>query len=223
MVRSFPYTPTGSTEQFTAEAIRWLDADHLVYLGQRFSSQAVCVTCPVDTLRNTQAVTILDLAAPGSLPTALPGTAMATGVAVEPGGGAVLYTLAGDSRVYRLVLATSAVEVLHDFGGAGIARDVHRVGNRVVAVVGGRVGVAPHPVLESAQYDSGGFVHVLDLNSQQDVVVDFPGWLFRRPVLSPAGDQLAAEGYRLTITVLQPGVADTTVSRSGDIYLFGAP
>src|SRR6185295_8977258 len=104
MVRSFPYTPAGSTEQFTAEAIRWLDANRLVYLGQRFSSQAICAACTVDTVRQTQAVTILDLSAPGSLPIIIPGTAMATGVAVVPGGDAVLYTLAGDSRVYRFVL-----------------------------------------------------------------------------------------------------------------------
>lgn len=222
MVRSFPYTPPGSTEQFTAEAIRWLDANRLVYLGQQFSSQAICPTCAVDTLRVTQAVTILDLAAPGS-PAAIPGTATATGVAVDPGGGAILYTLAGDTRVYRFELATSAVQVAHDFGAAGIARDVHRVGNRLAAIVGGRVAVAPHPILGTAQYDTGGFVHVVDLNTQEDVVVDFPGWLFRRPALAPTGDRLAAEGYRLILTPLQPGVVDTAVDRSGDIYLFGAP
>jgi hypothetical protein len=106
---------------------------------------------------------------------------------------------------------------------AGIARDVHRVGNLLAAVVGGRVAVAPHPVLGTAQYDTGGFVHVVDLNSQEDAVADFPGWLFRRPALSPAGDQLVAEGYRLILTPLQPGVVDTAVDRSGDIYLLGAP
>jgi hypothetical protein len=223
MVRSFPYAPAGSTEHFTAEAIRWLDANRLVYLGQQFSSQAVCATCAVDTLRATQAVTILDLTAPTSLPTAIPGTAMATGVAPDPGGGAVLYTLAGDSRVYRFVLATSAVQVAHDFGAAGIARDVHRVGNLLTAVVGGRVAPGPHPILGTVQYDSGGFVHVVDLDSHEDVLVDFPGWLFRRPALSPTGDRLAAEGYRLILTQLQPGIVDTTVDKSGDIYLFGAP
>jgi hypothetical protein len=45
--------------------------------------------------------------------------------------------------------------------------------------------------------------------------------LFRRPALSPAGDQLVAEGYPLVITSFP--VPDTTVSRAGDIYLFTTP
>jgi hypothetical protein len=223
MVRSFPYTPAGSTEQFTAEGIRWLDANRLIYLGQRFSSQALCASCAVDTVRQTQAVTILDLTAPGSLPITLPGTAMATGVAVAPGGDAVLYTLAGDSRVYRFVLSSSDLQIAHDFGTTGIVRDVYMVGNRLAAVVGGKVAVLPHPVLGTVQYDSGGIVHVVNLDDHEDTVLDAPQLLFRRPALSPAGDRLAAEGYALILTQIQPGVVDTGVSGSGDIYLFGAP
>jgi hypothetical protein len=228
MVRSFPYTPAGGTEQFTAEAIRWLDPNHLVYLGQQFSSQAICPTCPVDTLRATQAVTILDLGSPTS-PTAIPGTAMATGVAVAPGGDALFYTLAGDSRVFRLVLASSDVQIAHDFGSAGVARDVQTAGNRITAVVGGRVVVGPHPVLGSVQYDSGGVIHVVDLGTGMDMALDPGARLFRHPALSPLGDRLAAEGYPLIITLVAPAtettppIYDTTVGRSGDIYLFGAP
>jgi hypothetical protein len=228
MVRSFPYTPAGSTAQFTAEAIRWLDPDRLVYLGQQFSAQAVCATCAVDTLRATQAVTILDLRSPAS-PTAIPGTAMATGVAVAPGGAAVLYTLAGDSRVFRFVLASSEVQIAYDFGSAGVARDIQTAGNRMTAVVGGRVDVGPHPVLGSVQYDSGGVIYVVDLNTGTDLALDPGARLFRHPALSPLGDRLAAEGYPLTITLVAPAtettppIYDTTVGRSGDIYLFGAP
>ncbi|MBA3553545.1 MAG: hypothetical protein H0W29_02120, partial [Gemmatimonadales bacterium] len=45
----------------------------------------------------------------------------------------MLYTLAGDSRVYRHTLSSDLVQVTHDFGAAGIARDVHLVGNRLAA------------------------------------------------------------------------------------------
>ena len=223
MVRSFPYTPAGSTAQFTAEGVRWLDATHLVYVGQQFSSQANCLTCPVDTLRTGQAVTVLDLSAPGAVPVAIPGTATATGVAVESGGGSLLYTLAGDSRVYRYLLGSGSAEIAYDFRAAGVVRDVQVAGNRMAAVVGGRVAVGAHPVLGSVQYDSGGVVHVVDMSSGDDVTLDFTGRLYRRPALSPLGDRLAAEGYPLIIIQITPGIADTTVSKSGDIYLFGAP
>jgi hypothetical protein len=229
MVRSFPYTPAGSTAQVTAEAIRWLDANRLVYLGQQLSAQALCEGCPVDTLRATQAVTILDLTTPGALPVTIPGTAMATGVAVAPGGDALLYTVAGDSRVFRFVLGSSDLQIAYDFGAAGVVRDVQTVGNRMAAVVGGRVAVGPHPTLGSVQYDSGGVIHVVDLSTGNDVALDPGAQLFRRPVISPLGGHLAAEAYPLIITVIPPPneetppVIDTTVGRSGDIYLFGVP
>ena len=38
------------------------------------------------------------------------------------------------------------------------------------------------------------------------------------PVLSPAGDRVVAEGYPLIVSE-----ADTTVGRSGDLFLFSAP
>ncbi|MEZ0333382.1 MAG: hypothetical protein ACAI18_05190 [Gemmatimonadales bacterium] len=229
MVRSFPYTPAGSTEQFTAEGVRWLDPTRVVYLGQQLAAQALCLGCPVDTLRSGQAVTILDLGAPGSLPVAVPGTATATGVAVGPSGDALLYTLAGDSRVYRFLLASGTVQVAHDFGAAGVVRDIQVVGSRMAAVVGGRVAVSGHPALGSVQYDSGGVVHVVDLNSGEDVALDPADRLYRRPALSPLGDRLAVEGYPLIITSIAPDsedsppIVDTTVGKSGDIYLFGAP
>lgn len=223
MVRTFPYTPEGGTLQFTADHLRWLDAGRLVYVGQNLRVGSQCQSCPTDTLRTGEAVTILDVNAAESLPVILSGTTDATGVAVEPGGGAVLYTLAGDSRVYRHDLSSGLVQVAHDFGAAGIARDVHLVGNRMAAVVGGRVAFGSDPVLGPIQYDSGGVVQLVDLAAGTVVALDATGLLYRRPAISPGGGAIAAEGFPLIITSLRPGVADTTVSPSGDIYLFGAP
>ena len=96
----------------------------------------------------------------------------------------IYYTLSGDSRVFRQTLSTGAVTVVHDFGAAGIARDVHVVGNRMAAVVGGRVAYGIHPSFGPTQWDSGGVLHVVDLPSGTDATLDGPG-LFRRPQVSP--------------------------------------
>jgi hypothetical protein len=52
------------------------------------------------------------------------------------------------------------------------------------------------------------------------VVLDTPERLYRRPAVSPDGSKVVAEGFPLIITgpVLRE---DTTVSKSGDLFLFG--
>lgn len=80
MVRTFPYTPEGGTLQFTADHLRWLDAGRLVYVGQNVRVSSQCQSCPTDTLRTGEAVTILSVDAAESLPVVLSGTADATGV-----------------------------------------------------------------------------------------------------------------------------------------------
>jgi hypothetical protein len=139
----------------------------------------------------------------------------------------IYYTLGGDSRVFRRVLSSGEISIVHDFGSAGIARDVHVAGGRLTAIVGGRVAFSGDPGLGPTQWDSAGIVHVVDLSSGADVALDGPG-LFRRPALAPAGDRLVAEGYPLIIQdVFDPNTqihhADTTVGRAGDLYLFVVP
>ena len=126
------------------------------------------------------------------------------------------------------MLWTCELSIAHDFGAAGIAREVHVAGGRMTAVVGGRVNVVPDAALGQIQWDSGGFVHVVDLASGADETLDDEPHLFRRPVLAPSGDRVVAEGYPVIITtVFDPttgGVRpDTTVGRSVDLFLFSAP
>jgi hypothetical protein len=111
--------------------------------------------------------------------------------------------------------------VVHDFGASGVARDVHAVGNRVTAVVGGRVAFSVDPRAGPVQWDSGGVVHVVELGETGSLALDTPGRLYRRPALSPDGGRIVAEGYPLIITG-PVNAPDTTVSRSSDLYLFGA-
>ena len=112
--------------------------------------------CPIDTIPTGLDVALLDLSAPGSSPVVLPGTDFASGVSPGPTSDEVYYTLNGDTRVYRRVLSTGDQSVVHDFGPAGIARDVHVAGGRLTAVVGGRVNVVPDAELGQIQWDSGG-------------------------------------------------------------------
>ena len=226
MVRAFPVTPEGSTPQNSAEYLRWLDQTRLVWVGQQVRVRAECSLCPLDTLRLPQAVTVFDASQPGSAATAVPFTDGATGVGAGPAGDMVYYTIRGDTRIFRHTLSTGGAIVVFDYGAAGIVRDVHAAGNRLAAIVGGRIAYVTDPQFGPMHVDSGGVVHVLDLNTMEDLALDGGDRLFRRPALSPAGDALVAEGYELILTPLPDAVpfrVDTSVSRSGDIYLFGAP
>jgi hypothetical protein len=215
-VHALPFTPSGGSVQDYAGHVRWLTADVLVYVGQRFVAQRPCPEiCPLDTLLLGTEVTMLTV--DGSAAAAVPGTELATGVAPVLEGTAIVYTLPNDSRIYRRVLASGEVTVVHDFAAAGVARDVHAAGNRVAAIVGGRVAFSVDPRAGPVQWDSGGVVHVVDLGATGSLALDTPGRLYRRPALSPDGTRIVAEGYPLIVTG-----GDTTVGKSGDLYLFGA-
>jgi hypothetical protein len=151
----------------------------------------------------------------------VPGTDFASGVSAGAGD-EIYYTLNGDPRVYRQALSTGAVTVVHDFGVAGAARDVHVVGSSLAAVVGGRIAYGVNPAFGPTAWDSGGVLHLVDLQTGEDVILD-PAGLYRRPQISPTGSALVAEGYPLILTTLPGGEVDTIVDRRGDLYLFGQP
>ncbi len=223
MVRSLPFAPSGGSTQDYAGHLRWITPEALVYVGQRFRIKRDCESCSLDTVVVGTEVTTLSLGSSATASVAIPGTTAATGVAPIQEGAAILYTLPGDSRVYRRGLAGGDVTVAHDFGAAGIARDVHAAGNRVAVVVGGRVAYTIHPLhpgLGPVQWDSGGVIHLLELGESTSLPLDTPGRLYRRPALSPDGSRVVAEGYPLIITgpIEDP---DTSVGKSGDLYLFG--
>ena len=223
MVRTLPFTPSGGTVQDYAGHLRWLSSDALVYVGQSFRIKRDCESCALDTVLINTEVTTLPLASGTAAGAAVPGTSSATGVAPIQDGAAILYTLPGDSRIYRRGLAGGEVSVIHDFGPAGVARDVHAVGDRVAAIVGGRVAYTVHPLhpgLGPVQWDSGGVVHLFELGETTSLALDTPDRLYRRPALSPDGSRVVAEGYPLIITGTFSN-PDTSVGKSGDLYLFG--
>jgi hypothetical protein len=56
------------------------------------------------------------------------------------------------------------------------------------------------------------------LGEAGSVALDTPGRLYRRPALSPDGARVVAEGYPI---IVSGPTADTTVGKSGDLFLFG--
>lgn len=216
---SIPYTIPGGRLHSGISHLQWLGPNRLLYLGEAVVAQPPCLGCELDTIRTGQDAVWLGVDGTASLPQTIPGTAYAS--SVSPGGNEdeVYYTLGGDSRVFRQTVSSAATVVVHDFGAAGIARDVHVVGTRLTAVVGGRVAFGVDPSIGPIQWDSGGTLHVVNLQDGSDATLDGPG-LFRRPQLSPSGDAIVAEIYPL---IIDPVTNDTTVSRSGDLYLFGQP
>jgi hypothetical protein len=221
-VRSLPFIPGGGVLQDYAGYLRWLTPERLVYVGQQFKLLRACPDqgCPLDTIISGTEVTLLDLSGESAAGTAVPGTAQATGVAAIQDGAAILFTLANDTRIYRRTLSSGAVSVFHDFGPAGVVRDVHAAGNRVAAVVGGRTAFSVDPRVGPTQWDSGGVLHVLDLEGGGELVLDTPERLYRRPAVSPDGIKVVAEGFAIIVTG-QISAPDTAVSKSGDLYLFG--
>lgn len=224
-----PYTVAGEPTHQTITDLRWLSPTQLAFVGSFRAYRHPCMRCPlVDTIRTGLKIGVLDLTTPGSAPILVSGTDHASGVGRGASAGELYYTLAGDTRVYRRTLATGETAVAYDFGAAGIARDVHAVGDRLAAIVGGRVNFSVDPDFGPVQWDSGGVIHVVRLSSGADAALDGPG-LFRRPALAPDGNRVVAEGYPLIITQGPPPDSgpppppDTTVSRDGDLYLFAAP
>jgi hypothetical protein len=91
----------------------------------------------------------------------------------------------------------------------------------MAVVVGGRVAFAADPSLGPTQWDSGGVVHVVNLQDGTDIILDAPEALSRRPQLSPSGSAVVAEVYPLIISDFVP--PDTIVSPDADLYRFDLP
>jgi hypothetical protein len=227
---SLPYTIPGKRTHRGISQLHWLSPNRLVYLGEAVIISRPCMFCQMDTLRSGLDAVSLSLEGTVASPQAIPGTDNASGISPGSTEDEIYFTLNGDTRVYRQVLSTGEVTVVHDFGSAGIARDVHVVDGRLTATVGGRVRFADDPALGPTQWDSGGIVHVVNLSDGSDTPLVGPTNLevYRRPQLSPAGSVVVAERYPLNLVEVRgPDGSlirvDTVVARAGDLYLFGQP
>jgi hypothetical protein len=192
-VLAFPYTSPSGTVHLTATNLRWLPHNRLAYIGSDILIRGVCFGCKPDSVLITREVMIVDLAQPGSAPVTMPGTSEATSIWPTADSTGLYYTLAGDRRVWRRSLDGDLPAEVHDFGAAGIVRDVSVVGDRMVAIVGGKVNYGFEAAIGLRQVDSGGTIAVVDLGTDRESVLSSQ-LRFRRPVLSPDGRAVAVEG-----------------------------
>ena len=224
-LRRVPYPGPSGRQHSSLRLIRWLSPKTAVYLGERLFYEGS--TFLPDTFITGQEVVRLDLggAAPGFA--MVPGTDYASSVALSGEPGVIYYTLGGDSKVYRQELSSGSVTVVHDFGLAGIARDVQVNVNVLVAVVGGSVLFRNESANGWVQRDEGGELHIMDRASGSETV--FTGRepafapdsvLFRHPELSPDGAHLVVEVTPWAPVHAFPQSGFTALNHRADLWIF---
>lgn len=194
-VFSFPYLEPGVRLYHTLSHLQWLNADTLLAVAITTTVTRDCPSCAFRPIRIGRDVILLDLTSSPATLSVVPGTGTATAVAAGPAGNDVYYTIAGDARVFHRLIATGDSTVVHDFGAAGITRDVSVAGSRLVAVVGGSIAYRVD-IVGPIQDDSGGPVHLLNLTTSTDSILPDSGVRYRHPALSSTGTRLIVEGWQ---------------------------
>lgn len=192
VVRALPSPgPSGRVHEEITQ-VRWLAESVLVYVGQHVSYIAPCQGCSPDTLATGLELVRLDFRTAVPVLTMLPGSDQASSVTVAAPD-TLYFTVNGDARVFSVAVSTGSVGIVHDFGAAGIARDVQVAGRRMVAVVGGKVALFTDPAAGPVQRDSGGSLLLVDLATGNETALGPPGFQFRHPALAPSGARVVAE------------------------------
>lgn len=221
-VVALPYTAEDGRLHSGAADIRWVGPGHFVYLAQRLIYEGS--TFLPDTFLT--GVAIMEVRLDGGAPVRrqVPNTLWASSVSAADDGDTIYYTLGGDSRVYRQSLASGAHEVVHDFGAGRVARGAQVVGNRLVAVVDGSVLFRDEGVLEMVQRDEGGVLWTVDLATGAARALAGGGErLFHRPVLSPDGSRVVAEGAPFAEVHSVPDSEFNAVNHRHDLWHFILP
>jgi hypothetical protein len=169
----FPYTAPDSLLHTGASHLHWIGAGKLAYLAEQVSY--ITQGTFADTVISPIEIVELTLAGDSATLALVPGTLGATSLAVDSSG-AILYTLAGDTRVFRLAAGGGAASVLYDFGSAGVPADVQVSGRVLVATIGSR--------LVRATVGDSVVVRIPSPDSTQAL---------RRPALSPGGSRVVVE------------------------------
>jgi len=193
-VRTLPYPAPSGTLHATATDLGWLTPDLLTYIGADVFYTRPCMGCKLDTVVISREAVLLDIASAPPLLQVIPNTAQVSSLFPAADGLSIYYTRAGDTRVFQQVLASGAETVVHDFGSAGIARDVNVRGSVLTAVVGGKVSYGTDPLLGPRQVDSGGVLYRVDLTDGAETPIPFALGVVRHPALAPDGGAAVVEG-----------------------------
>jgi len=169
VLRNIPFT--GSVPPHSGiTQIRWLDEDHIVYRGDQYYAIIPCLICPPIDADSGLFIVVADLRPDSGSFTVVPGTQDPTSVAVRDSD-TIVYTLRGDSVVYRRALSAGTTTVLWNFGTGHVADGVQLSGNRLVALVDGQL-------------------TAVDLAVGTTAVID--ATIYGHPALSPDGKRLVA-------------------------------
>jgi len=173
VVVRLPYTAPDGLLHASASHLHWVNATTLVYRAE----QVIYYTNGgfADTLVSPLEIVRADFAGDSTVLTVVPGTANATSLTVDSSG-AIIYTLVGDTRVYRVDPVSGVSGALYDFGNAGIPSDVQVSGKVLVAMIGGHL----------ARATVGDTVVVL-------IPSPDPAQLVLRPALAPSGARVVIE------------------------------
>jgi Tol biopolymer transport system component len=218
VVTPVPYfANSGKTHSFVASPA-WLDDEHFVYLAQYLWYQGS--TFLPDTFATGLEIVHGSVTGDAATLTVVPATEDASSVSAGDQPGTVVATFGGDSKVYRVDLATGARSELWDFGAAGIARDAQVVGDRLVAIVGRSVLYQfedAHQLF--VQRDEGGDLHVVELSTGETEVFSSDETLFRRPALAPDGSRLVVEASPFAPVHVGPVSDYNAFNHRGDLWL----
>lgn len=222
-VLSYPYTAPNGKIHSGISNIRWLSETRALFLAEKVMYIAQCSSCPIDTVRTGIELVEIDLSGPSATTAIIPNTEETSSVAGGAGPDQVYLTRNGDSRVYQMDLTTGTTIIVHDFGPGQIARDAQVTGNRLYAIVGGRVSFEVDSTLGSVQRDEGGQLVTVDLSNGSTSPLIVLERFFRRPAVSPTGDRMAAEAMQAVILGCGSTCRDTVISKVADLWLFDIP
>lgn len=211
------FASSGKTHHFVASPA-WLDDDHFVYLAQYLWYQGS--TFFPDTFATGLEIVHGSVSGDAATLAVVPATDAASSVAAGDEPGTIIATFGGDSKVYRVELATGTRTVLWDFGPAGIAREAQVAGGRLVAIVGRSVLYQFEDAHQQfVQRDEGGDLHVVELETGATQVFTFEETLFHRPALAPDGSRLVVEASPFAPVHVGPVSEYNALNHRGDLWL----
>lgn len=216
-----PYTAPNGRIHSSIRLPQWIGADSLIYLAEQLFYEGS--TFLPDTFYTGLDAMLLDISAATPVFTVIPGTDYASSVAPSDEPGVIYYTLGGDSRVFRRVLASGEVDIVHDFGTGTIVRDAQVRAATLVAVVGGSVLYRFEENHGYVQRDEGGDLAFVDLDSGEAAVFSTDSVLFRHPMISPDGLRVIVEVQPYAPVHAEPSSEFNATNHRADLWLFEVP
>jgi hypothetical protein len=192
ILRSMPYSATPVPVRSLTH-LAWLDSHTLIFVATQVWYRGFGMQAQIDTLEGGLQIERFDVDQPPAAPDILPGTGLASSVDPTPDGNGFYFTLAGDSRVYHRHLTSGATDIVHDFGAAGIARDVRVADSVLYAIVGGNVQVIVNDTVGTLQEDHGGALMRVDLRTGTSTTLPISGLPLRYPSLDAGNHRILVE------------------------------